>query len=246
MPLPSVCQSRVSDNLSVEKHIAASRQHKDAERDPYTGLRPQRRRSVVQLDVAELHSELTCSICQDWLVHAATIECSHTFCWSCINTWMCHKRFACPLCRHPVARQPLRSRALDAIVQKSVMQLDHSERAEYGQRVASAAQALEKSKRLHVELESSVNAALNRGKGFFHIDSRWSRRDRETFATGVREYSGETRETYCRLTGLTVQWVHSADVAKLTQALENLEISDVECALEDDIRQRLLMFLQYG
>lgn len=37
--------------------------------------------------------------CQDWLVHAATIQCSHTFCWSCIDQWLQTKQFVCPVCR---------------------------------------------------------------------------------------------------------------------------------------------------
>ena len=39
------------------------------------------------------------NICQDWLVHAATIQCSHTFCWSCIDRWLQTKQFLCPVCR---------------------------------------------------------------------------------------------------------------------------------------------------
>lgn len=206
----------------------------------------QRRRSSVQLDVADLHSELICSICQDWLVHSANIECSHTFCWSCVDTWLLHKKFECPLCRQAVTRPPLRSRALDTIVQKTVGQLTASERSEYAQRASAAEKTLERGKRLHMELETSVNDALKKGKAFFHIDSNWSWRERDVFARGVKDYSGETRETYCKLTGLTVQWVHSADVAKLCQALHNLQLPDLVLSAEEDIRQRLLMFLRYG
>ncbi|CAK0819320.1 unnamed protein product [Prorocentrum cordatum] len=32
-------------------------------------------------------------------VQAATIECSHTFCWSCIDQWLRQKKFECPECR---------------------------------------------------------------------------------------------------------------------------------------------------
>mmetsp|Transcript_5355 Transcript_5355/g.15301 ORF Transcript_5355/g.15301 Transcript_5355/m.15301 type:complete len:414 (-) Transcript_5355:339-1580(-) len=223
-------------------------------------------RQGAQLDMADLQSELVCSICHDWLVHAANIECSHTFCWSCIDTWLLHKKFECPLCRNPVTRQPLQTRALDAIVQKAVDQLPAPEKVEYAQRVVSADKAAEKCRRQLVALEASVNDALLRGKVFLRIDARWSVRERQAFASGVKDYSGETRETYCRLTGLTVQWVHSSDETKLRQAIENLQLPDLQLSSEDgadtdrtplpsgavrtsslsEIRQRLLMFLHYG
>merc|ERR1712007_358996 len=65
-----------------------------------------RKASESALNVAELHSELACSICQDWVVHAATIQCSHTFCWNCIDVWLLTKRFEWPVCRHEVTREP--------------------------------------------------------------------------------------------------------------------------------------------
>lgn len=196
--------------------------------------------------VADLHNELACSICQDFLVHSATVECSHTFCWSCIDTWLRHKKFECPVCRTAVVREPVRSRALDTIVQKSVDQLPKAQQDEHAQRIANAEAALTKQRKLHSELEKSVNDAIKKKKAFFHIESHWSRKEKETFQRGVKEYAGATRETYCKLTGLTVQWVHSADDNKLNQALHNLQLQSFVHSPEDQIRLRLLMFLRYG
>merc|ERR1719221_1036988 len=69
------------------------------------------------LDFADLQADLVCSVCQDWMVQSANIECSHSFCWACVDTWLLQKKFECPVCRHAVTREPVRSRALDAIVQ---------------------------------------------------------------------------------------------------------------------------------
>merc|ERR1711920_184048 len=97
----------------------------------------QRRREAGEsaLNVAELNSELSCSVCQDWLVHSATVECSHTFCWTCIDTWMCQKKFECPVCRAEVTREPVRTRAVDIIVSKTVERLADDAKQEYKERV---------------------------------------------------------------------------------------------------------------
>merc|ERR1712137_679039 len=66
------------------------------------------------------HTELVCCICQDWLVNSSTITCSHTFCGSCIDSWLVRKKFECPICRQAVNQEPFRNRVLDTIVQKAV------------------------------------------------------------------------------------------------------------------------------
>lgn len=208
----------------------------------------QRRRlqSRNTLTVSELHSELACSICQDWLVHAATVDCSHTFCTSCIETWLLHKNFHCPVCRQAVTREPVRTRAVDTIVRKTVDRLPEEQRQEFQQRLAAAQVAIARRKQLHAELEKSVNDALKKGKAFFHISSNWNKREKETFQKGIKDYIGDTREVYCRLTGLTVQWVHSVDDSKLNQALHNLGLQQFVSATDTEIRRRLLNYIRYG
>jgi pSer/pThr/pTyr-binding forkhead associated (FHA) protein len=227
-----------------QRRIAELSEELEAERACKIMESQQRAAQRSALDLEDIQSELLCSICQDWVVHAATIECSHTFCWSCVDTWLLQKKFECPVCRHVVTREPVRSRAIDAIVQKTVDKSDEKE--DYRTRVCAAEKELKKVERLQKELEKSVNKALKKGKAFFQIDASWSRRERETFNRGVKDYTGETRETYCRLTNLTVQWVHSADDSKLNQALHNLGLADFVNSPEADIRKRLLMFLRYG
>merc|ERR1719261_2205058 len=102
------------------RRIAELQQELEVERQQRIMESLQRAATRSALDVADIESELLCSICQDWVVHASTIECSHTFCWSCIDTWLLQKKFECPVCRQAVTREPVRSRALEAIIQKSV------------------------------------------------------------------------------------------------------------------------------
>lgn len=228
------------------RRITELQQELEAERERKIMESQQRAATRSALDFEDIQSELLCSICQDWVVHASTIECSHTFCWSCIDTWLLQKKFECPVCRHVVTREPVRSRAIETIVKKTVERAGGEGQEEYEDRVRVAEKDLKKVQKLHQELEKSVNEALKKGKAFFHVDSNWSRREKEVFQRGVKDYTGDTRETYCRLTGLTVQWVHSADESKLNQALHNLGLAAFVSNTEPEIRKRLLMFLRYG
>merc|ERR1711972_878633 len=96
----------------------------------------QRRQATA--DMAEFHADLVCSVCQDWMVNAATIECSHTFCWRCIDTWLQQKRFECPVCRNDVTREPVKNRVLDGFVQKCVDKLSEIQKEEYKKRIEDA------------------------------------------------------------------------------------------------------------
>lgn len=252
-PSPSVSstepQAQELEELLREHRTKSAELQRELEEERKRNLaeaQVRRQASQSALNVAELHSELACSVCQDWLVHAATIQCSHSFCWSCIDQWLCIPKFECPVCRHEVQREPVRTRAVDVIVQKSVDRLTDDEINEYKQRVVKADASVEKGKKLHADLEKSVNDALKKGKAFYAIGTNWTKKERETFQRGVKDYTGNTRETYCKLTGLNVQWVHSADDGKLNQALHNLQLQKFVSGTEEEIRQRLLMFLRYG
>lgn len=48
-----------------------------------------------------MEDEMTCSICSELFVKTMTLNCSHSFCKSCINTWMLNKKI-CPICRTPI------------------------------------------------------------------------------------------------------------------------------------------------
>lgn len=199
------------------------------------------------LDLEELQAELVCSICQDWIVHAASLECGHSFCHECIAEWLRLKRFHCPMCRSDVRREPTASRALDVIVSKGVDGGAEDSQAEFLRRVRDADQRSAKRLKDLTQLQESVHEALVKGKAFFHVESAWRKREKQVFEKGVKDYCGEAREVYCRLIGLTTSWIHSTDANKLNQALHNLGLAQeyVDKA-ENGIRQRLIMFLRYG
>jgi len=245
---PPVADPAIAEAFAEHaRRITELQQQLEIERERKIMESQQMRATRSALDCADLQSELVCSICQDWVVHASTIECSHTFCWACIDMWLLHKKFECPVCRQAVSREPVKSLTIDAIVHKTVKSsLDGEGNAEFLERVSTADRDLKKHQRMKTDLDKSVDEALKKGKAFFSIDAHWSKKEKETFERGIKEYTGETREVYCRLTNMTVGWVHSADDGKLNQALHNLSLQAFVSSSEPEIRKRLLMYLRYG
>ncbi|CAG9820641.1 unnamed protein product [Phaedon cochleariae] len=53
---------------------------------------------AVQDNIDEMEDEMQCSICSEMFVKATTLNCAHTFCKFCIETWKKNKS-ECPICR---------------------------------------------------------------------------------------------------------------------------------------------------
>mmetsp|Transcript_97418 Transcript_97418/g.225841 ORF Transcript_97418/g.225841 Transcript_97418/m.225841 type:complete len:433 (-) Transcript_97418:173-1471(-) len=226
---------------------SAAPAEKAASEDPEPVEPVAKRQRNTSLDVKELQAELVCSICQDWIVHANSLGCGHSFCRECVAEWLTHKQFCCPVCRSQVKCHPTSSRALDTIIHKSVEGLGKEYHDEFLRRVQEADQRTAKRQKHLTQLEESVQEAISKGKAFFHVESVWKKRERQVFEKGIKDYIGEAREVYCRLIGLTVSWIHSADERKMNQALHNLGLArEYVDKPEAEIRQRLLMFLHYG
>ena len=60
--------------------------------------------------------ELTCSICQELFVSAATLPCAHSFCEMCLRSWFKTKK-SCPVCRADVKLKVVFSVSLDSVVE---------------------------------------------------------------------------------------------------------------------------------
>lgn len=235
----------IDGSLAVELRTAS--QEAENRMQEAESQRQDAKRKRSSLDLQELQAELVCSVCQDWIVHASSLECGHSFCRECIDQWLTGKKFECPVCRGPVLREPTASRALDIIVEKGVQGSSEGSFAEFQGRVAAADERATKRKKHLAQLQDSVKDALSKGKAFFHIESSWSRREKGVFDKGIKDYIGEAREVYCQLIGMTLSWIHSATEQKLNQALHNVGLArDYADKPEKEIRQRLLMFLRYG
>eukprot|EP01114_Cavostelium_apophysatum_P023344 TRINITY_DN8759_c0_g1_i4.p1 TRINITY_DN8759_c0_g1~~TRINITY_DN8759_c0_g1_i4.p1 ORF type:complete len:408 (+),score=129.46 TRINITY_DN8759_c0_g1_i4:39-1226(+) len=83
----------------------------------------------------ELEEELSCPICQDLIMYAITLECSHSFCTICINDWKDRNK-VCPVCRVAIRREPIKSLTVDNAVAKIVAKSSQADRAEWAKRLA--------------------------------------------------------------------------------------------------------------
>jgi E3 ubiquitin-protein ligase RNF8 len=55
-------------------------------------LKMHREQSETKIDKSAVEEELTCSICQELLCDAQTLDCSHSFCAECLAQWRKHKQ----------------------------------------------------------------------------------------------------------------------------------------------------------
>eukprot|EP00743_Colponemidia_sp_Colp-15_P006479 GILK01006974.1.p1 GENE.GILK01006974.1~~GILK01006974.1.p1 ORF type:complete len:344 (+),score=46.13 GILK01006974.1:86-1117(+) len=85
-------------------------------------------------DVSE---ELMCCICQELIVLAHALPCSHSFCKSCITTWLANKQphnQTCPGCRAKVTSPPIPVKtldnAIDLLAKQLLSKVEQKERAE--------------------------------------------------------------------------------------------------------------------
>ncbi|XP_042209324.1 E3 ubiquitin-protein ligase rnf8-like isoform X3 [Homarus americanus] len=76
------------------------------------------REEVVESVSGVLENELQCSICNELLITAITLNCSHTFCRYCIDRWKKNKR-ECPNCRASITSET-RSLVVDNFIEKIV------------------------------------------------------------------------------------------------------------------------------
>lgn len=63
-----------------------------------------------------MENEMQCNICLEVFIKATTLNCAHTFCKYCIETWRTNKK-KCPICRITITSlNP--SLVLDTLIEK--------------------------------------------------------------------------------------------------------------------------------
>ncbi|KAI7818220.1 hypothetical protein BC939DRAFT_298373 [Gamsiella multidivaricata] len=70
---------------------------------------------------------LHCSICVDYFSSPFTVECGHTFCYTCLRSWLQIQK-SCPSCRTKLLRQPTLSFNIQEQVHSSIARLPDLER----------------------------------------------------------------------------------------------------------------------
>jgi hypothetical protein len=196
-----------------------------------------------------MREEFTCAICLDYMLQAHTLDCGHSMCGPCIVQALENQR-ACPCCRAPTNKAPVRSHALDNAIEKLIKQKGCRELTK--ERNARREQwkmnkiARERTAR---RLKNVVAKAKKDGKVFLNIEDSWVEAERQLFAKGVSLYKGPARAVYCKTTRLTTDFVESASLPKLRTAAINVGVSTepkARCLRAPSLRSLLYMFITYG
>jgi len=209
-----------------------------------------------KLGLESLGSELICAICQQLFVEACTIECGHSFCRMCIENWL-KSKLSCPICRQPVRKPPVSSLCLDTAVRVMLDLAQAPDTAEeLMERKRQATKARESDCQAQSCLEMLFQRAIQQGVRVVHISKKWSSREQQRFLGGIQRHHGVAREAYCKVVGLTYEWVGKASMDELIVAAANVMLCDLEhrpkapndwkkdCITQ--LRQRLDMYIRYG
>jgi hypothetical protein len=213
-------------------------------------------RAKEKIGLANLGSELICAICQELFVEASTIECGHSFCRMCIENWL-KTKLSCPICRHPIEKPPISSVCLDKAVRVMLELIEEKQTAsELLERQKQATKARESECFAQSCLETLFQKAVQQGVRVVHISKQWSPREQQRFLGGIERHQGVAREAYCRVVGLTYEWIGRASMEELLVAAANVMLKDMEnkprchntwkqtCVTK--VRARLDMYVRYG
>jgi len=190
----------------------------------------------------DLEEEFTCTICQELILSAATLECSHSFCQYCIGNWLERKK-QCPVCREPIQKEPVRSRTVDNAIGKIVATLSPKEKQNWDERVQNhSKQAQEEA--THLKLKELIVTAKSRGLKFLSVFDNWTPEEKKIFQDGVGKYAGKSRTLYCESTGLTEEFVRNGNILHLRQAAANIGMKGSEIYENtQELRRRLFLFI---
>jgi len=187
------------------------------------------------VDHHEFVEELTCSICQELVVSAMTLGCSHSFCELCITTWLSQKMI-CPVCRVVPRTQAIRALHMDSLVEKLVNKLEGQDKQAYMTR------KLEKEQ--FDKLKKGIAYARESGFKFLSINDHWTENERRIFSEGVGKYTGEARNLYCSVAGLTDFFITTSPREVLYIASKNLGASFHQWTPLPTLQQYLRTFLK--
>ncbi|XP_038056676.1 E3 ubiquitin-protein ligase RNF8-like [Patiria miniata] len=115
--LEEVIANKEREYGELQTELTASRLEKEAQEVCIQKAKEEALQNIT--DVME--NELQCSICSELFIKATTLNCSHSFCNFCIESWMKRKR-ECPVCRAAITSHN-HSIVLDNYIDKMVERL---------------------------------------------------------------------------------------------------------------------------
>jgi len=192
----------------------------------------------------DLEEELTCIICHDLIKCAMTIECSHSFCSSCIRSWL-ERQKNCPVCREPITKAPVRSRTVDNAILKIVAKRGEQQKREWEAVVSAESKRIDEEVVLK-KLQELIGAAKAKNLKFLNIGDGWNNDEKKVFMDGVSRYTGRARVLYCETTGLTESFINVASANQLRTAAQNVGVLHSPHAMVPipELKHKLLSFIQ--
>ncbi|PRP83035.1 hypothetical protein PROFUN_09890 [Planoprotostelium fungivorum] len=166
-----------------------------------------------------MEEEFSCIVCQELIMTAMTLECSHSFCQQCLSSWMLTKKM-CPYCRTVITKQPIRSRTVDNAIEKFTASLSDQDKIRWNERKKKQ-EAFDQEEVAVRKITDMINTAKAKQLKFFDITKQWTAEEKRVFAQGLVGYKGRARAVYCQSTGLTRQYIDAVNVIQMRQAAAN-------------------------
>jgi hypothetical protein len=212
-----------------------------------------------QCTIRKLGESLTCVVCSEIFIEASTLQCGHSFCLMCIETWL-RRELTCPICRAAISLPPSRSLNLDQCVE-ILVQLAEDESQNFMERKKTC--SLSRAREVEVEKAMTLlyaQVARAGARRLCSIEKPWSAREQNRFLKGIQHHQACAREAFCGLVGLTHEWVGRASGPQLITAAINVglfknnngeSIMPTPGIFQEQhsickLRQRLDMFVRFG
>lgn len=112
-------EKKLETNLEELKNLVEQKEEELKQQQEVT----KKAQEVAQSVVEQMEDEFSCIICQELIIRATTLACSHSFCEFCLFSWL-KKRNSCPVCRCSVETQPIHSIVLDNAISKMIESMD--------------------------------------------------------------------------------------------------------------------------
>lgn len=101
LPPPPAAPSS-SSIITASSEEKQSKAKKEKKKPPEVSTKKnEQQQSFCQIDVSSLAAQLTCTLCQQLLLDAVVLRCSHGFCRLCIEKHIQSEVSTCPICRDP-------------------------------------------------------------------------------------------------------------------------------------------------
>lgn len=129
----------------------------------------------------DLDQEFLCAICQEIILGATTLQCSHSFCKECIRVWLKEKQM-CPVCRKRMTQKPIKNVTLENIVEKYIHTVSPAEKESRLKRIEDQKRKEDQSL---AHLHGLIETAKTKGVKFLSVNDNWNNDEKKVFKQGI-------------------------------------------------------------